>query len=271
MLTGHFTFTGVCIASPWFSVRSHTISGIVRECWVFALSASVLRSSTAWLAAWTVLAPLGPVRISYHYRKKKGYKEKSNIRNLVSGKHSIQLITAVKQRRRRGVQGQKENKRKIEGRFPFIFVYFKLALVFVRKILNRLSTKYWFQYCEHRNQVVLQVNAQFRDTQHRCIQSVATYLLFLCFRRIREIVMIKKYIYIVTLLLQGCELQLRDCWLGPTQGLPPFAGAGLSHLRLLYWDPPPHVTLHTPYLLHEDHLPFTVEIWKVPASFALNG
>ena len=100
------------------------------------------------------------------------------------------------------------------------------------------------------------------------MQSVAKYLPFLCFRRIRKTaVTIKKYI--ATLLLQGCELQLFDCWLGPTQGLPPFAGPGLSHLRLLYRDPPPHVTLHPPYLLQEDHLPFTVEILKVHHSLRM--
>ena len=104
MLTRHFTFTRMSIASPWFSVRPYAVSATVRGYWVVALSASVLRSSTAFFATWTVLAPIGPVRVCYHYGKKIWYKENANIRSicsfrlfwLICGKNLIiQLILAL--------------------------------------------------------------------------------------------------------------------------------------------------------------------------------
>lgn len=66
------------------------------------------------------------------------------------------------------------------------------------------------------------------------MHSIATHPPFLGFRRTRRMPYNNTKENKVTLLLQGCELQLRDWWLGPTQGRPPFTGAGLSHLRLLY-------------------------------------
>lgn len=51
---------------------------------------------------------------------------------------------------------------------------------------------------------------------------------------------------------QFLVLHTRDCCLGPSQGLPPYSGLGLSHLRSCVCVPDPHVLVH---LLHPPHGP----------------
>lgn len=47
--------------------------------------------------------------------------------------------------------------------------------------------------------------------------------------------------------------------LWPSQAEPPFRGAGLVQLRLLFCQPRPHTALHADHVAHVDHPPFTAQ------------
>ena len=55
----------------------------------------------------------------------------------------------------------------------------------------------------------------------------------------------------------GNVLHSSDCFEGPRQFFPPFAGAGLSHFLILCFTPPPQLFVHCPKMLHGDQLPST--------------
>lgn len=61
------------------------------------------------------------------------------------------------------------------------------------------------------------------------------------------------------LLGQGCELQSFVSTAAPSsaQSLPPFCGAGLVHVRVLFCIPPPQVAEHSSQALQAVKLPFT--------------
>ena len=53
-------------------------------------------------------------------------------------------------------------------------------------------------------------------------------------------------------------LQFSVCWLGPWQVRPPYLGAGLEHVRVLFFLPPPQIAEQTDHLLHDPQLPSTI-------------
>ena len=69
-------------------------------------------------------------------------------------------------------------------------------------------------------------------------------------------------------------MQFEGSVLSPTQSAPPLAGAGLSHIRILFWVPCQHVTEQVPQFDQMDQTPstdtetFTI-IWDV--SFLLKA
>lgn len=66
----------------------------------------------------------------------------------------------------------------------------------------------------------------------------------------------------------GNVLHSSDCFEGPRQFFPPFAGAGLSHFLILYFTPPPQLVVHCPKTLHGDQLPSTKKQKFLIATFA---
>lgn len=53
-------------------------------------------------------------------------------------------------------------------------------------------------------------------------------------------------------------LQFSVCWLGPWQVRPPYLGAGLEQVRVLFFLPPPQIAEQTDHLLHDAQLPLTL-------------
>ena len=62
----------------------------------------------------------------------------------------------------------------------------------------------------------------------------------------------------VLLSLPGQSLEQDFFWIGsPVQSWPPFLGVGLSHCRILFWEPLPHFGRQLDQELQVDHLPST--------------
>ena len=84
----------------------------------------------------------------------------------------------------------------------------------------------------------------------------------------------------LTLVLPGHLFLLQSllCLNAPSQSLPPWAGAGLSHLRVLECSPTPHVLLHLLHMPHSPQFPFTMKYkltrfsnWGIRFVPILNG
>lgn len=58
-----------------------------------------------------------------------------------------------------------------------------------------------------------------------------------------------------SLLGQLCVLHAWRADPDPAQLFPPYNGAGLVHVRVLSWVPPPHVTVHASHDVHDAQLP----------------
>ena len=58
----------------------------------------------------------------------------------------------------------------------------------------------------------------------------------------------------------SCWTQGLVCLAGPRQALPPLAGVGLSHDRVLWVTPSPHVILHRDHDDHDEYWPCTGHI-----------
>ena len=63
---------------------------------------------------------------------------------------------------------------------------------------------------------------------------------------------------ILNFILPGQSLVQGFFWMGsPVQGWPPFLGVGLSHCRILFWEPLPHFGTQLDQELQLDHPPST--------------